>query len=337
MSDNDFWLGAYLYYGEPRELFLAEAVRPFVERILTERLADQFFFIRFSEQGPHIRLRFKGSQQTLVRAVKPGLDAFFSRYMEACPSSREELTGMEMLPAEQQWRPNNTIHYVPYEPEIERYGGPTGVDIAERQFQHSSRMVLRLLTSSKNWDYDRALGAAIQMHLGLAWALGMSLTETRYFYARISEAWLVRAYDFSPHHSAEKNEARREMTLAAFAETFERQQEVLVAYHGQFWQLLTGGESFEQEWLNDWLCGMKELGRELMAADTCNRLIYPNGFNPDPTIPIPIKRQHLWSIVGSYVHMTNNRLGIHNRDEAYLGYLTVKSLEKLEKIWGEKV
>ncbi|MGB5931124.1 MAG: lantibiotic dehydratase C-terminal domain-containing protein, partial [Cyclobacteriaceae bacterium] len=34
-----------------------------------------------------------------------------------------------------------------------------------------------------------------------------------------------------------------------------------------------------------------------------------------------------WRIYDSYVHMTNNRLGIQNRDEAYLAYLIKKCLD----------
>jgi hypothetical protein len=327
VSDTNFWLAVHLYYAEPWEAFLTEAVWPFVEKTLAAGSADQFFFIRYWERGPHIRLRFKGSEHTLTQVVQPELDAFFNRYFEMYPSEREEPKDMTAFPVERQWVPNNTLHYVPYQPEVERYGGPAGIAIAERQFQLSSQAVLIVLALSGHWDYERALGTAIQMHLGLAWALGMTLQETRHFFARIFEGWFARAYGFVPHLSAEEIAHRRQATLAAFAESFKRKQAVLVAYHQRIWQALVAGWELEQEWLNRWLCGMRKIGHELKTADARKRLIYPYGLKPDPATPVSIDRQNRWSILGSYVHMTNNRLGILNRDEAYLGYLIVNSLE----------
>lgn len=40
-------------------------------------------------------------------------------------------------------------------------------------------------------------------------------------------------------------------------------------------------------------------------------------------------RYERWLIYDSYVHMTNNRSGVLNRDEGYLGYLMAKSVELL--------
>jgi hypothetical protein len=40
---------------------------------------------------------------------------------------------------------------------------------------------------------------------------------------------------------------------------------------------------------------------------------------PDQTAGLA--KQQLWAIYDSYIHMLNNRLGIMNRDEGYLGFL----------------
>jgi hypothetical protein len=55
----------------------------------------------------------------------------------------------------------------------------------------------------------------------------------------------------------------------------------------------------------------------------------PRWFHYEPTIDISEEQQQLWPIFESYVHMTNNRLGILNRDESYLGYLMQQSLTAL--------
>src|SRR5690606_19224231 len=43
------------------------------------------------------------------------------------------------------FRDNNSYHYIEYEPEYDRYGGPHGVELAEWHFEKSSDIILRIL------------------------------------------------------------------------------------------------------------------------------------------------------------------------------------------------
>jgi len=328
-QSTERWLAAHLYYAEPWDTFLVQQVKPFVERILQERWARRFFFIRYWERGPHIRLRFQGEPHRLYQEVKPRLESYFLGYFQQNPSQRTEPDWVAALPAQQCWFSNNSIQFIPYEPEVERYGGPTGIQIAEQQFALSSHTALDRMASSADWPYHRALGAAIQLHLGFAWALGMDLAETRQFYTYIFKSWLARACGISSEMAAAERQHRYEATLTAFAAQFEAQKERLVATHRTVWEALADDVEFEQTWLNDWRHGMEEIGRMLRAAHQCNALQIPPWFRPDPQVDVPPAQQQLWPILGSYVHMTNNRLGILNRDEAYLGYLIDQSLQHL--------
>ncbi|MCP5105109.1 MAG: hypothetical protein GY950_17100 [bacterium] len=321
------WLAAYLYYAEPWENFLIDSVQPFVNRVFDKKLAEQFFFIRYWEQGPHIRIRFKGDPRVMEEQVKPILDSHFREYFSRHPGKREDPEGMEKWKPEHRWYPNNTVQYIEYEPEVERYGGPTGILIGERQFQVSSRAVFAVVEECDEWDYDRALGAAIQLHLGFAFAMGMDLLETSEFYTRISKMWFARAYGYTEDTPKEEIQKRQEITLNAFKENFERQKSILVPYHQTLWGAFTEGMEFEQEWLNQWTTGMKIIREELETAQRQEKLLIPQWFKPEPGQETPGNRQLLWPILESYVHMTNNRLGILNRDEAYLGYLIKESLK----------
>ncbi len=327
---NHTWLAAYLYYSEPWEKFLIESVKPFVDKVMENRWARQFFFIRYWERGSHIRLRFNGDAETMEKQVKPGLDAHFSKYFQEHPGKRETPEYVETLPPGQQWFPNNSIQYIDYEPEVDRYGGPTGILIGERQFEASSRAVFAVIEESGEWDYDRALGAAIQLHLGFAFALGMDLVETGEFFTQISRTWFSRAYGYSEDTPKEQIKERREITLKAFEENFERQEATLVPYHQTLWSAFNEEVEFEQEWLNRWLEHMTAIKNELITAREQKSLVIPRWFRPDPGNKTPGKRSQLWAILESYVHMTNNRLGIMNRDEAYLGYLIKESLKEVE-------
>lgn len=329
MNSPKTWLAAYLYYAEPWEDFLTGTVKPFVDEVFEEKLAEQFFFIRYWEQGPHIRLRFKGETEVLEKQVKPRLEDYFLNFLKQHPSTRQKPEGGEELPPELRWFPNNSVQFIAYEPEIERYGGPAGILIAEKQFEASSRAVSAIIEECEEWDYDRALGAAIQLHLGFAHGLGMDLEETTGFYSRISTIWFSRAYGYTQDISTEELKKRQEVTLNAFEENFNRQKPTLVPYHRTLWNAFTEGVEFEQEWLNRWLTRMKAIKKELKTAQHQKKLVIPRWFKAEPGTKIPGYRQQLWVILESYVHMTNNRLGILNRDEAFLGYLIKESLKEM--------
>jgi hypothetical protein len=330
MNDSDpTWLAAYLYYAEPWEVFLIKGVQPFVRSVMERNLADQFFFIRYWERGPHIRLRFKGEKEGLESKVKPQLESYFHSYFKENPSLRDEPEQVEQLPGNLQWFPNNSVQFIPYEPEIERYGGPIGILAAEKQFETSSNAVLAIIEESKQWDYDRALGAAIQLHLGFAFSMGMDLKETAAFYSHIAALWFSRAYRYEENIAPAELKKRRDTTTKAFEDNFSKQKEVLVPYFNTLWKAFTGNVEFEQEWLNQWITDTAAIRDQLKDAQTRGELVFPSRFTLQPFEDIPESHQQLWAILESYVHMTNNRLGILNRDEAFLGYLIKESLKEV--------
>ena len=215
-TQPDTWLAAYLYRGEPWEALLTEAVQPFVQQVLINGWADSFFFIRYWERGPHIRLRFKGDAVVLESQLRPALTAHFTRYFRQYPSQRADPA--RQLPPGSQWFPNDSVQFIPYEPETDRYGGPVGVAIAERQFACASRVVLATLAASRTWNYDRALGTAIQLHLLFAYATGMDLEEARAFFTLVYTQWAPRAY-VPPQGATAPGQAAayRQQVEAAFA------------------------------------------------------------------------------------------------------------------------
>jgi thiopeptide-type bacteriocin biosynthesis protein len=266
----------------------------------------------------------------LDKDLKPGLIKHFEEYFRTKPSKRADPQWVSALPADQQWCPNNSVQFIEYEPEVERYGGPSGIVIAEEQFELSSRVVLDVIKESAAWDYERALGAAIQLHLAFAHTFKMDKSESAEFYADIFKGWFASAYGYSEGLSKDEIGQRQEVTLKAFEEQLNNQKNMLVNYHQMIWEALQDGYNFEQEWMNQWISGMKLIARKLTEAQSGNVLQFSNWVKPDKGLSTPAERQFLWSIIGSYVHMTNNRLGILNRDEAFLGYIIKNCLKIIE-------
>lgn len=324
MIDNEKkWLAAHLYYSEPWHELLVNSIKPLTENIISSGQADQFFFLRYWDRGPHIRLRFKGDPEILENKVKPLLIDHFEKYFEKFPSERKDPVHQEAVGESEKWFPNNTIQFIEYEPEAERYGGPVAITVAEEQFEASSKAILSIIKNSvDSWDYDHALGAAIQMHLGFGYGLGMDLRELHAFFSIIFSGWLPRAYhSFESNIDAQELDRRKEETLLAFKENFTAQKDTILPFVQTIWNAMNSGQEFEQEWLNNWIHDMEEVRDQLISIQSEYALVVPKRPNRTPHPDFSMTQQDRWLIYDSYVHMTNNRLGILNRDEGYLGYL----------------
>ncbi|MES2628478.1 MAG: thiopeptide-type bacteriocin biosynthesis protein [Bacteroidota bacterium] len=320
------WLAAYLYYNEPWDQLLVEALRPFANEIMEAGLAEKYFFIRYWEQGPHIRLRFFGDEKTLETQVKPKLDAWFKAWFAANPSQYDLPEAYAHIPAEQNWYPNNSVQWIEYEPETERYGGIHALPVAEDQFRSSTDVVLTVMDESGEWSYDQALGTAIQLHLAFAKAMGMDRNEAAAFYQWVFRSWLPMAL---PGTVAEKlRPAALEEVIKAFNHQLSEQKDVLAPFVNEFWQALQDDEEFDEAWINDWISSQTAVKQQLTALADQQKIEYPMERSPkDNDGPWPWEKLRFWSIYTSYVHMTNNRLGVQNRDEGYLGFLLANFLK----------
>lgn len=95
---------------------LLRYVSPTAETLMARGWVDRFFFLRYGEGGYHLRYRLR-----LVGTTDPALVRAFLQ--QAAPTS------LRQEPAE-------------YEPEVEKYGGPAGLELCERMFCASSQFTL---------------------------------------------------------------------------------------------------------------------------------------------------------------------------------------------------
>jgi thiopeptide-type bacteriocin biosynthesis protein len=251
----------------------------------------------------------------LVRAYRPFLEqhvwptagtrAFFVRYAdEAGPHLRLRFR------AEAEWltevlHPNFETHFaergtwreVPYTPETERYGGEAVLPWAEEYFHVSTRVVLDRLRRDR-YTYGDALFDALQMHVTTFFAAWMERPEAAAYCTQLCEG-AINAY-FEPTEGLTADEL-----LAAVRTDFEaaaaRQIESLRVSLQDTWEALRQQhhDAAQPEWLR-WIRGNQLILKEL--------------------------RPQLTQVLPSLLHLTNNRLGIQNHDEAYLWYLLSRAL-----------
>lgn len=120
------WLYAKLYTGPAgADRVLREAVAPLAERSRREGWADGWFFLRYGDPDWHLRVRFHGDPRRLTGDLLPAL-------REAAAPLQADGTV---------WK----LQLDTYEREVERYGGPAGIPLAERIFAADSETVLEIL------------------------------------------------------------------------------------------------------------------------------------------------------------------------------------------------
>lgn len=325
------WLSAYLYYNEPWETFLVKAVEPYIKTVMQTGIAEQYFFIRYWDRGPHIRLRFKGDPKVVATILRPNLKEHFMSYFESKPSQRTEPNYPPSFPDHFKWLPNNSVVFMDYEPEIRRYGGAVGLDIAEWQFHAASDIALHCLKNrALNWSYDDALGTAIKLHLAFVSAVEMDIQEATSFFHFLYHNWLPRSFRY--YHKKLTREAyiqQAEELTAAFAKSFTLQKDTLVPFHQVMWEALESDVEFEEADLNIWIKNNRTVHQRLAEAMEAQQLEErppEEQYQLSNNAVVNAKRKLIWSFYGDYFHMTNNRLGILNRDEGFLAYLMMESL-----------
>ena len=123
------WLYAKIYTGTATaDALLREAIAPLVRDVVDGGLADRWFFIRYGDPDWHLRLRFGGDPALLTGEVLPRLHAALAAAGDA---------GLW-------WR----LVLDTYEREVERYGGPAGIELAEQLFEADSAAVLAIVEAS---------------------------------------------------------------------------------------------------------------------------------------------------------------------------------------------
>jgi thiopeptide-type bacteriocin biosynthesis protein len=121
------WLFLKLYGGSATlDRALVEVVAPAAGRALASGAADAWFFIRYADPEPHLRVRLHGHPARLHGEVFPD---FFARVMG--PFVETDRVAKVVIDT--------------YEREVDRYGGALGIGPAERIFWADSEAVVSIV------------------------------------------------------------------------------------------------------------------------------------------------------------------------------------------------
>lgn len=108
-----------------QEDLLAGPICTLAQAVLQQHLAADWFFIRYTDPEPHIRLRSRGDPLQLLCHLLSELCRWGEHLMSEGPCQK--------------------FTFDVYEREIERYGGPVGIGVAEQFFCADSTAIVEML------------------------------------------------------------------------------------------------------------------------------------------------------------------------------------------------
>lgn len=279
------WLSIHLYYDGSLDFFLINGIRPFIRKY--DHQIESWFFIRYMEKGQHIRLRILPKAENYIELeskLKTTINQYFNDFFNNYPSAAKQYN--------QAVYPNNSIQWIDYTPEIERYGGLQGISIAEKYFCQSSNFIINAIEEES--DYEQHLLMALIMNLYLVSTY--SKTETTAVFQAVYENWI--SYN-RQHLNLSKHQIINKFN------TIFHQQETLIR---EIVALVMSEENNEDAEIE----GFDVAKSDSLFINTILKKAILNKVIP--------------SILQSYIHLNNNRLGISNFDESLIAFLILKSI-----------
>ena len=150
------WCSKHFFYHleEKHDELLVKLVRCLDDYKLTGDI-EKYFFIRYWEGGPHLRLRYQltetGNHKHLDSELEQVAYTFWEQFPTTNQLSQERYnTIFAEVPdsdssMEKQLYPSEKIVDIPYHPEVERYGSGELMELSEQLFEQSSYIAVDII------------------------------------------------------------------------------------------------------------------------------------------------------------------------------------------------
>lgn len=172
------------------ETFLENYLLNYIE----ENKPDEWFFIRYWQGGPHIRLRYKIKDYNHKVKFENGLYKLVNKFREENlnhqfqnPSYDERIIVLEKV-SDLKVYSNFSIEDIDYIPEINRYGGSDAMQYSENLFHESSKMA-SFLIRNVHWQ-KRYVIAFDLMYYGYKIVERLGLIDSKVkFFQNYNNVW----------------------------------------------------------------------------------------------------------------------------------------------------
>ncbi|WP_026413555.1 lantibiotic dehydratase C-terminal domain-containing protein [Actinomadura oligospora] len=179
MTENR-WVSAHAFYQGDQDHLLVNAVAPLTAELTAEGRAHGWFFLRYWDGGPHVRLRVLPAGGVDPHELEKSIDERFHAYFRSHPStavlgpedyaeSAATLADWEQTePGFASLQPNDSLVHIPYRREHSRYGHGAAIEAVERHFVDSSELAMRLLLRNASARERSTAGCAMLL---MAWLI----------------------------------------------------------------------------------------------------------------------------------------------------------------------
>lgn len=307
MENKQNWISFFIYSKLSFEEVIIKLVKPLVSELINDEFIDKYFFIRYWKEGPHVRLRLLPKlnifKDSIIDIVNLRVDSFFA--------------GDDKLDSLYSLRINDYIQ------EIQRFGGENAMEIAEDVFNSSSKIVLKILGNDyQDWNYSSAISYAIQMHILFAKSFIRDIDKTRLFFESIYRNWIP--YSIKLEEGEKISQVEINKVNSFFVNSYKNQKQVIDFLVPNIW--------FEEDctfWMKEWIEDCDDIYKLINESYSNNLFVSPNGFILNESTGLSEKDQKLMCVYDSFIHLTNNRLGVYLRDESFIAFLIINGLKSV--------
>jgi hypothetical protein len=337
------WLSAHIFYASNANPLILDCLSPLVDDLRARGLIQRYFFIKYWLEGPHVRLRLLPAANVSYETLKAIVDEVVGDYLERRPAlySADVESAQPFYKdlfigeyGEEAWnerygaegrmpfQPNNSIAYIEYEPEYDRYGGVHGIELAEWHFEQSSDTVIRLLRDTNLHVHSIMLGLSLQLSAALAYVfLENDLAVHRFLISYI--AYWRQTFGIMTE-AVDQTYEKTYLNMAELLENRIDHIQMAVASRGTHTHLTP----IEREWIEHAF----ELRQRVDALVASRSFVFGSGRGRSEKL-LPEDKDVAYNILlHSYIHMTNNRIGVLFSDEVYLAYLMKRRLEESREL-----
>jgi hypothetical protein len=296
------WHAYYIVYHADLNMVITLLLAPLVSELLRTNCVDRFFFVRYSLGGPHVRLRWRLTEREKERVAEERLSVHARRFFEAWPSRRSSseddikrmnklLLASDPLSGEgpDLIYPDNHWLHVPLELDIDRYGGVSHLEASMDMFCLSSLWALKILKRRASATNGKILREMMRLSIHLAIGFAVDQGEFLQIIA-YSEKWKGDNCDGCLGKADAVFRSKRHDIVSFVL------GEIRLLFDGAVSRcpnIIASAALYLVAEVND----LPQLARQYMAA--------------------------------SHVHMTANRLGLTNQEEAYIGRLLWSAVQAL--------
>ncbi|MCP9989181.1 thiopeptide-type bacteriocin biosynthesis protein [Streptomyces sudanensis] len=245
MTTTDTWHSHHLFLHcgtEDTDAFLTRWLAPRLDGLVASGQASRWFFIRYGEDGPHLRVRVRGLSPEAAAELPGALARAAAEHPAVAGGSWPSRHG--------------EVRAVEYVPETGRYGGPRALPTAEEVFAVSSRVAVEALRTLPAGSGGAArLAIAADLAHATAYALGMDRLAAARWLRRHASGWRwVTEVALLPGAAVHT----RVHTVYASQRTALRQRARLLR------EALRGGGG--EPWLSEWVRCVREADGRLRAG-----------------------------------------------------------------------